>query len=307
MKHRLVIKDVINHCYQRSADGGLLFYSSSDYLVYFTLFCTCARKYNIKAISLCQMPDHIHAALTATSAKDLTSFFQELNSRFAKEYNSAFKLKGKVFEATFNSVPKKGPKAARNNIIYIGNNPVERQLVTRAEEYRWNYLAYSNSSHPFSEKYVTKLSSREMRRVMKLVESQHSAGRPLNYQMLRNISSKLSLVQKQQLIDRIITCYNVIDYDLAAKFFNSADEMIASMHYNTGNEYDLNEVFVGRDDKHYAQMTSVLMKQCGFNDIHEFLCMDTEGKMELFRILRRETYAMAAQICKYLHMNMSNV
>ena len=45
MKRRGFYKDILTHCYQRSADDGVLFYTYGDHLVYFTLYCTLARKH----------------------------------------------------------------------------------------------------------------------------------------------------------------------------------------------------------------------------------------------------------------------
>lgn len=53
MKRRKFFKDILTHCYQRSADDGVLFYSYSDHLVYFTSYCVLARKHGIQVLSLC--------------------------------------------------------------------------------------------------------------------------------------------------------------------------------------------------------------------------------------------------------------
>jgi REP element-mobilizing transposase RayT len=53
-------KGIIIHCYQRSAGGGLLFYSYSDYLVWFSIVCLAARRHRITLLAVCPMPDHIH-------------------------------------------------------------------------------------------------------------------------------------------------------------------------------------------------------------------------------------------------------
>ena len=125
MKSRVFYKDIINHCYQRSADGGVLFYTTRDHLVYFTLYCILARKYGIQVLALCQMPDHIHDAVVAKCPKGLIGFKRELNARFAKMYNSQAGTSGPVFETPFGSAPKQSAKKARTNLIYIFNKNVE--------------------------------------------------------------------------------------------------------------------------------------------------------------------------------------
>ncbi len=302
MKSRKFYRDIINHCYQRTADGGVLFYTTSDHLVYFTMYCIVAKKYGIKVFSLCQMPDHVHDAVASRSQRDLVEFKRELNSRFAREYNKHCGTQGQVFEMPFGSAPKYGDKKARSVIVYIGNNPVERQLVSHAEEYRWNYLAYAFCPNPFSEKIVIRRSSKALRTAVKVIKAQHKAGKPLNFTLLKNITKELSSGELQQITDFIISTYNVIDYVSAIRFFDTFADMLTAMHATTGSEHDLNEVFVGKSDKPYAQMTCIILSQTDLKDIHQILTMDRDAKWELFLLLRQKTDVMGEQIMKFLHM-----
>lgn len=302
MKSRKFYKDIINHCYQRTADNGVLFYTVSDHLVYFTIYCVVAKKHGIKVLSLCQMPDHIHDAVIAKSQNNLTEFKREVNSRFARGYNKYCGTKGPVFEMPFGSAPKYGDKKARSVIVYIGNNPVERLLVTYAEEYRWNYLAYAFCPHPFSEKIVIRRSSKALRAAVKVVKAEYKAGRPLNYTLIKNMTKELSPSERQQFTDFVISTYNVIDFNAACKFFDTYSDMIASMHAITGSEHDLNEVFVGKSDKPYSRMTSIITSSTDYKDIHQILALDKDAKWQLFLLLREKTNVMGAQIYKFLHL-----
>ena len=266
------------------------------------MYCIVAKKYGIKVFSLCQMPDHVHDAVASRSQRDLVEFKRELNSRFAREYNKHCGTQGQVFEMPFGSAPKYGDKKARSVIVYIGNNPVERQLVSHAEEYRWNYLAYAFCPNPFSEKIVIRRSSKALRTAVKVIKAQHKAGKPLNFTLLKNITKELSSGELQQITDFIISTYNVIDYVSAIRFFDTYADMLTAMHATTGSEHDLNEVFVGKSDKPYAQMTSIILSQTDLKDIHQILTMDRDAKWELFLLLRKKTDVMGEQIMKFLHM-----
>ena len=301
-KSRKFYKDIINHCYQRTADNGVLFYTVSDHLVYFTLYCVLAKKYGIKVFSLCQMPDHVHDAVATKRQKNLVEFKRELNSRFAREYNKHCGTEGQVFEMPFGSAPKYNDKNARSVIVYIGNNPVERLLVRQAEEYRWNYLAYAFCPYPFSEKIVIRRSSKALRAAVKVVKAEHKAGRHLNYTILKNLTEELSASEKQQFTDLVISTYNVIDYMAACRFFDTYSDMLSAMHVTTGSEHDLNEVFVGKSDKPYSRMTAIITSCTEYKDIHQILALDKDAKWDLFLLLRKKTDVMGEQIMKFLHI-----
>ena len=308
MKTRKCYNGIINHCYQRPKEKSVLFYSVSDYLVFFTIFCVVASKHQVIVLKLVQMPDHIHHATIEQRKGELSKFVCEYSAQYARAFNTLCGRKGPLFEHPFQSVPKYGDKKARTILLYLDNNPVERRLVQRAEEYRWNYLAYGNSDHPFSEKIVLRKASMPLRRALDRVKAQHRAGQPMTYPLLQNLFKSLpSDAERNQLTDFIVTTYSVIDHKSAIRFFDSYEEELIAAHANTGSEYDLNEVFIGNSDLCYNQMSRVLHQNGIIQDIHEIISMPPSQKQDLFQLLRAETFAPAEQIAAFLHMPLSRV
>ena len=302
MKRRKFIGDILTHCYQRSADDGLLFYTYGDHLVYFTLYCVLARKHGIRVLSLCQMPDHVHDSIRAKRKSDLGNFKREVNTSFSRQWNGRCRIKGPVLHSRYGWAQKFGDKKGRSNLIYVGNNPVERRLVEKAEDYRWNYLAYADSDHPFSKKLVIRDARWPLQKAVKEVTTQFKAGKSLNYAQLQRLYKPLDREEGQQLTDFIITTYNCIDYKAAVQFFDSPEDMVKSMRATTGSEHDINEVFVGKSDLPYARMISFLLKNHLVENIHDILSLSMDEKYELFLRLKPHTEALDGQIAKLLHM-----
>lgn len=299
---RICLQGILNHCYQRSRNGFLLFYSVSDYLVYFTLFCITAVKYGVRVLELCLMPDHIHASVIVNRREDLSAFFSEVSRRYARSNNSVCRTEGSLFESPFGSAPKIGAKKARTNLIYLGNNPVERQLAEKAEDYQWNFLAYARSAHPFSEPLVIRKASWPLRRAIREISSLHKSGQPVSYPLLKRLSEPLDRRETRQLTDWIIQKYNIIDYDAAARCFDGFDRMLEAMHTNTGSEYDLNEIFTGKSDACYARMISKTMQILQIQDIHELFALNEEERLRLFPALLRVKDATPEQVAKFLRI-----
>lgn len=306
MKQRIFYKNILNHCYQRSADNGVLFYNVCDYLHFFTVFNMAATRHPVRVLKLVEMPDHLHQSSYARSSRDLSLFVQDYSSVFAKEHNEVTGASGPVFKHPFGSVPKVGDKKARTNLLYLDNNPAERKLVVRAEDYQWNFLAYGNSSHPFSEKIVLREASMSLRRCLKRVEIQHKSGRHMTYPMLWSMfDSLVSEKERCQLADFIVTTYSVIDHESAIRFFGSYENELLSAHANTGSEYDLNEIFIGKSDACYEEMAALVMQTGLFRDIHEVLFLPDDKKWKLFQWLCRKTSAPARQVAAFLHLPLS--
>lgn len=298
---------VLIHCYQNTIEGYLLFYTISDYLVYFTILCVLAIKHEITVAALCQMPDHVHSSLMAKSLRSLSLFIKEVSFAYSKAINSLCKRKGGVFNRRFGSALKEGGKKARSNIIYIGNNPVERKLVEKAEDYRWNYLAYAKSKHPFSKRISVRKASSGMKKAMKEVKGCFNRKKALSYNQLQRMFSKLDRQEKLQLTDFIITTYSVIDYGITRQLFGSVEDAIAAMHSNTGNEYDIQEEFTGRTDTHYANITAAIMRSKNVADIHDILALPEPDRQARLRGIVRELKVPAVQAAKYLRIPRSKI
>lgn len=296
----------MNHCYQRAENGMLLFYCVSDYLVYFTHYCILARRYNIQVLSLCIMPDHVHDSVIVRNGSSLTLFKKRLNSQFAREHNKVCHIEGQLFEESYGIAPKIGEKAERTNLVYVGNNGVERNLCSKAEQYRWNFLAYAVSPNPFSDRLVIRESRWPMRRAVKEVKACLKSLKPLTYSQLQRLFNPLTDTEKAQLVDYIITLYNVIDYKAAISRFESYDKMLIAMHSTTGSEHGIKEEFTGYSDAYYAKMARYVLQLPGVKDVHDILAWDDDRKWLLYQDLRGRFNATGKQIAKFLRMRLKH-
>ena len=305
MKHfnKALRPDIFVHCYQRTVNGSLLFYSVSDHLVFFTRYCITARKYDIVTHALCQMPDHIHSGVSARSREALSRFWCELQTLCAKDNNSTCRRTGHLFERGFGSAVKSGEKNERTCLIYIGNNPVERHLVRYAEEYKWNYLAYADSDHPFSKKLVIRRASTSLKKAIRIVKDQYSRNQMLSYPLIQRLFKPLDDQEKLQLIDYIIVTYSVIDYSLTRKLFGSTVSAIQAMHYSGGSAHDFKENPSGKSDGCYTQFTSYLLKHLNIKDIHEVLAFSDAQKAALY-LEMKDAFPVVppGQISKFLRI-----
>ena len=304
MKRRKFYKNTLTHCYQRTDDDGVLFYTYSDHLVYFTHYCVMARKHHIKVLAMCQMPDHVHDSVITDRKENLERFKCETNTSFSRKHNERFHRKGSVLEGPYGRAPKFEEKKARTNLIYVENNPVERKLVEVAEEYRWNYLAYAGSDHPFSEKLVIRRARWPLQKAVKEVKAQFKAGKPMGYAQLERLFGPLGHRERLQLTDYIVTTYNVIDYQATINCFGSYERLLTAVHSTTGSEYDLREYFVGKSDACYNQMTNLLLREEKLKDIHDLLSLSIDERTELFLFLQRSLDVLPKQIAKYLHITL---
>lgn len=290
------------HVYQRSNDGGLLFYCAKDFLVTYTIVSVCARKRGIIVLGFCQMFDHIHGLFVVQTPEELSDFVRDYSAMIAREFNRATGRTGPVLEHSFGRAAKVGDKKIRTALAYLYNNPVERKLCTRAEDYRWNYLAFARSKSPFSRPLVFRDAGIPMRKAIREVQYVHRSGTFLNHTLLSRLFRRLDSQEINQLTDWIIHLWSFISYDSAIRYYGSFDQMILAFASNTGSEYDIRESFDARSDQVYLKMTLLLMKAFPTLDPISVSAMDISKKISLYWWLRDRTNANSRQIEKYLHL-----
>lgn len=302
MAIRRFISGAVNHCFQKTAEGEVLLYNDSDCLSLFTFICTAARRHRVRVLSLVLMPDHLHHCTRAQEGKELSAFVQEYTTHFATGQNRLCNHAKPLFLKPYGSAPKMGDKNARTALIYLGNNGPERKLSVRAAEYRWSFLAYYHNANPFSAPLRLAQASKAMRRAVAIVKDRARRNKALLYQTLEWLFRPLDEQEKQQLIDFIVTSYNVIDYEAAIAYFGNYGAMLEAMRLTKGSEFEIEEDFVGWDDKVYAQMTRILMVQKGLSDIHEIFLLSETDRRALIPLLETQTLAHRRQILKFLRL-----
>jgi REP element-mobilizing transposase RayT len=299
---RKFVNEEVNHTYQRTVSGFNVFYEVEDYLVYYTIFSVMSLRYGITVYGLCLMIDHLHSLVSASDASVFSRFMSNVTILFVKEFNKARRRTGALFSEYFGSAPKPGMKLLRTAIAYLFNNPVERFLCRYAQQYRWNFLAYAESDHPFSEPIVLRNASRKLRNAIKEVDGTAARNTHLTYVQLKRLLKGLERKERNQLIDYIIVRYNVIRYDiLTTKCYDGYENMLTAINSNTGSEYDIQEQKWSRSDTEYRELYQHV-HSCGYDDAGDIISLDTDTKLTLMMDMMRKTRASKLQICKYLHL-----
>lgn len=248
----------IHHLYLKALKGNVIFYRVEDYILYFTLFCVLAMRYRISVYAFCIMFNHTHSSVKAPDRDLFLSFCRDLQSIFARDFNEEYGRKGPLMMKC-GYAPKQSPKAIRTNFIYIENNPVAGRLVVKALEYKWNLLAYYRNSNPFSKKLVKRNCRFRMRRALKLIDECRKNKDYINYRTSERIFQGLTREESLQIVDYIITSYNVLDYDKFFSAFGGYEKAIITIDSTTGREDEIVEEW--EDYSIYRKILSSMMKR----------------------------------------------
>ena len=300
---RQFYKKGFQHVFQISVDRGLIFYTDADYLVFFSILCYVAVKYHVRITACCIMANHFHIQGHFRTAEDMELFVNELTSIFALMYNRHYHRKGQLFKKSFGSAPKVHDDDIIDNMVYIFNNPIPKHAVEHARAYRWNFLAYMESAHPFSDTLDRITMSDAMKKGVSTIERIHGENKYLTYKIVNDVLSGLSPSEQDQILDYAISVYNIIDYGPIKQRWGMLDKLSSVLDVVKGSEYDVAEDYSKEDYRHYFQMNAVAQR-CGL-DLGR-VRFDSEGvRPSALRTLRWEILhslpASSLEIDKYLH------
>lgn len=292
------------HVYQRSVYGQMIFYDLEDFLVFYMIFSVYARLYKVRVLELCIMPNHTHVLLFSDEQEEMSGFIRRYTSVFVREYNDDIGRKGALFHKSFGSAPKKGGKSIRSTIVYIGNNPVEKELSRTAEKYKWNFLDYIRLKL-LGHTVPLRGLSRKLQRAFKYVNSASEGSRYLTYEQLRRLMQDLSAEDRERLTDHIIMTYFPFDVDTLMDFYPGYEDMINAMHSTSGKEYDIKEMYSPEPDTVYRKMMTVLQNE-GIveldGQVRRITVLPADDKYKIAHLLRERTDAHINQICRFLHL-----
>ena len=304
---RKLSRNGCQHVFQISLDHGIIFYTDDDYIVFFTILSCVAVKYRIRIVSLCIMKNHFHMLAFINSAEKMELFVNALCSVFARLYNKRYHRKGKLFKKSYGSAPKYSGTDIIDCIIYIQNNPVPKRAVDHAVDYRWNFLAYMDSRHPFSSPVDHSKCSNELRMKLSMVERMHSTGRHIGYNDFDSLKEGLNNETYLQLLDHIVSVYNVIDYRLQLSQWKTKDEISRVLDLIKGSEYDLKEDTSREDYRNYDKMNEIV-RSAGFNLSRIRFDSEDVDPRQIDRLRKKVIYQInpaSVELEKYFHTRRS--
>ena len=271
------------HIYQRGHRMSVIYYSVKDVLVFYTLLFTLKKKYKIIVFGVVLMFNHYHLLIKAKSQEVISCFMRDLETLYSKEFNKESGHKGHVFEPVYGLSNKIRDKKQREAAAYLYNNPVEKLLTSSAIGYRWNFLAYARSDHPFSEKLTVRKASSQMRRSLQEVKYTFNRGSFLNYTVLKNCFERLSRDEIRQLVDYIIVTFRVVDYEETISLYGSFEKMLLAFDSNTGSEHDVREEYSDKSYKGYVMALQALKNNYGFPNPNKVLNLNEYERAHLCR------------------------
>jgi hypothetical protein len=249
------------------------------------------------------MCDHIDFLIKATGRRMYALFIGTTTSTFVKAFNRDSGRKGPLFWKAYGNAPKRRDKDVRTCIAYNYNNSVEKKLFARAEQDRWNLLAYIDNPHPFSEPIDKKKASKKLLLSMDAADRYHNRNEYLDYPVIRKMFDGLDEVEHEQLLDHIISLYLPVDREKLLEYYKSYEDMVIAINANTGSEYDIDEFFDPESHQDFVKMLEITRNSSFAADPRSIILAPLSQKWQIAETLMRMTGSSLNHVKRFLHID----
>jgi REP element-mobilizing transposase RayT len=134
---RLQAPDTLYHVTGNATDRWHLFVDDRDRAHFLSIFASVVQRYDWTCFAFALLGTHDHL-LFRTAHANIAAGMQELNSRYATDFNRRHDRPGHLFRARYGSVVVVGDGHLLSCLRYIARNPVEAGLCESPVDWRWS-------------------------------------------------------------------------------------------------------------------------------------------------------------------------
>jgi len=137
---RLVVPGLPHHVTQRGNNRSAVFLADSDYEAYLAFLKEETRRFGLRVLGYCLMPNHIHLVAVPERELALALAVGRTHWKYAQRLNRVHGRSGHLWQSRFYSCPLDRPHGWLA-LRYVERNPVRAGLARQAWEYRWSSAA----------------------------------------------------------------------------------------------------------------------------------------------------------------------
>lgn len=137
---RTWVPDQVYHVLNRANARATIFESEEDYAMFETILMEAKKKFPMRILAYCIMPNHWHLVLYPGVHQNLPAFMHWLTLTHTQRYhvvNGTGGL-GHIYQGRYKSFFVQTNEYFLQLCRYVERNPVRAGLVKRAEQWRWS-------------------------------------------------------------------------------------------------------------------------------------------------------------------------
>ncbi|MDD5721238.1 MAG: transposase [Candidatus Pacebacteria bacterium] len=141
---RVDVGNELYHVINRANARLPIFFKEEDFELFVSILEDAQKKYDMRIIAYCLMPNHFHLVLYPRQDNDLQKFMQWVTLTHTQRWHIHNKTigSGHLYQGRYKSFLIEGDKHLLSVIRYVERNPLRAKLVKKAENWKFNSLSY---------------------------------------------------------------------------------------------------------------------------------------------------------------------
>ena len=139
-RSRISTGQIVFHVLNRAIQGVTLFEHPADYEAFFEILCDALRRFPIRLLAYCVMPNHWHLVVWPLDDTSLSPFMKWLTATHARRWRDTRGNRGRgaVYQGRFKAIAVQHDAHFVRLCRYVERNSVRAKLVARASEWAWS-------------------------------------------------------------------------------------------------------------------------------------------------------------------------
>lgn len=133
---------MVYHVLNRANGKMKIFHKDKDYIAFVSVLAEAKKKYPVRVLAYCLMPNHWHLVLYPYGDIDLARFMGWLTLTHTQRWHVHYKSTGfgHLYQGRYKSFPVQKDEHFLQLVRYVERNAKRANLVQQAEDWRWSSL-----------------------------------------------------------------------------------------------------------------------------------------------------------------------
>jgi len=139
---RAAVGNIVYHVLNRANGRMTIFRKNKDYEAFENILVEAKKKYPMRILSYCLMPNHWHLVLYPASDEDLPRFMRWVTLTHTQRWHAHHKNigSGHLYQGRYKSFPVQKDEHFLQLVRYVERNAKSATLVKRSEHWCWSSL-----------------------------------------------------------------------------------------------------------------------------------------------------------------------
>jgi putative transposase len=141
---RIDVGNELYHVINRANARLPIFFKEEDFELFVSILEEAQKKYDMRILAYCLMPNHFHLVLYPKQDNDLQKFMQWVTLTHTQRWHIQNKTigSGHLYQGRYKSFLIEGDKHFLSVIRYVERNPLRARIVKKVEN--WNFSSLSH-------------------------------------------------------------------------------------------------------------------------------------------------------------------